>query len=131
MCGAGAGCSAINYQSLCNPLTTEERGYTALHLLERNLKRQSRFDLAGGDGISGLHKNDRGLLRRVRKDHDAMVIQVNRTGLVNRKNSILFNEADQKASDDYNERKATKKARFSSVFHQLPDDVCANILRFM
>ena len=118
-------------RSVCNPLTTEERGFTALQLLERNLKRQSRFDLAGADGVAGLPKNDRGLLRRVRKDHDAMVIQVNRTGLVNQKNSILFNQADQKVSDQYNERKAAKKPRFNSIFHQLPDDVCANILRFM
>ena len=54
-----------------------------------------------------------------------------KNALLNQPNSILYNEAEKKIVDKYNLRKANTQARFSSVFHRLPDDVCANIIRFL
>jgi ankyrin repeat protein len=116
---------------LCNPLITGFHGLTALQMLERNLAKTTVWKNTGQCSISGLHKNDRGLLNRVRKDHDEMLTHVDRNGLVNKTNSILFSACEKKMVDAYNERKAKTKARFTSIFHGLPDDVCAKIISFM
>jgi hypothetical protein len=79
-------------------------------------------------GIAGLHKNDRGLLRRLRADHDKMTMAVCKTGLLNQ-NSILFTESEKKVSEATNLRKSKKRS--FSVFDKLPDDVCKTILSFV
>ena len=116
-------------QMLCHPLTTDKHGNTALDLLERTLQNENRYGVRGAFGIAGLHRNDRGLLRRVRKDHHDMTPAVYRTGLINKKNSILFTPTEKKVSDATNLRKS--KTRTFSVFDQLPEDVCSNILSFL
>ena len=116
---------------LCNPLITGRSGRTALQLLEESLKRNTKWIMEGRYSIAFLDRRDRGFLRHVRKDHDDMITHVFKNALLNQPNSILYNEAEKKIVDEYNLRKANNQARFSSVFHRLPDDVCANIIRFL
>ena len=116
---------------LCNPLITGKNGRTALQLLEEALKKNTKWTTEVGYSIASLERRDRGLLRHVRKDHDDMMTHVFRNALLDKPNSILYNEAEKKNANNYNLRKAKAKARFASVFHRLPDDVCAKILSFM
>jgi hypothetical protein len=118
-------------RTLCNPLITGTSGRTALQLLEEVLKKRTKWAKVGVHSIGGLDKVDRGFLRHVRKDHDDMVTPVFRNALVYQPSSILYNEEEKKIMDKSNLRKAKTKARFVSLFHGLPDDVCANIIRFL
>ena len=115
----------------CNPLITGLRGLTALQLLELNLKQITMWKGVENHGTALLNRSDRGLLRRVRKEHDEMLIIVDRNGLVHKTNSILFDATEKKISDAYNKRRADMKPRSSSMFHGLPGDVCSKIVSFL
>ena len=118
-------------RELCNPLTTGEFGLTALLILEKTLQRNTCWTPTGHSSIAGLHRNDRGLLQKVRKDHDDILTHVFRDGLVGDKTSVLYNTQEQLDANRFNQRKAKTKARFTSPFHHLPDDVCARIVGFL
>jgi len=115
-------------QQLCHALRRDENGNTALDLLETTLQKETRYQVRSVFGIAGLHRNDRGLLRRLRADHDKMTMAVCKTGLLNQ-NSILFTESEKKISEATNLRKSKKRS--FSVFDKLPDDVCKTILSFV
>ena len=89
-----------------------------LDLLETTLQKETRYQVCSVFGIAGLHRNDRGLLRSLRADHDKMTIAVCKTGLLNQ-NSILFTESEKKVAEATNLRKSRKRS--FSVFDKLPD----------
>lgn len=123
--------SSKGARELCNPLSAGECGRTALVMLEETLKKNTEWALPGVYSVSGLHRNDRGFLQKIRKDHDEMITHVFRGALVGDAKSVLYNEDEKKVATRSNKRKAITKARFSSPFHRLPDELCAKIISFL
>jgi hypothetical protein len=41
---------------------------------------------------------------------------------------VVYNEDEEKVAARSNERKASTKARFTSPFHHLPDELCSKII---